>query len=184
MPSNTSGVAHRRRNVPTETQSARKECHWDQDRVDAPPASHSPHLISPKFSISSAQCPNKNNSPRRLSPSVVGQFSSEKIKRRCRRLSSAMSLRKSANALSYAAKRDGKVVVTARALESGTSMTCGNCGWRRRASWVVGRGASSARRASVCGRASRRSEASAVYYFIYRSHILLYDSDHALGTRL
>jgi len=42
-----------------------------------------------------------------------------------------MSLRKFANALSYAAKRYGKVVVTARALESGTSMTCGNCGWRR-----------------------------------------------------
>ena len=54
----------------------------------------------------------------------------KKIKRRCRRLSSAMSLRKFTNALSYAAKRDGKFVVTARALESGTSMTCGNCGWR------------------------------------------------------
>ena len=52
------------------------------------------------------------------------------LKRRCRRVKSAISLRKFTNALTYAATRDGKYVVTERAIESGTSVTCGFCGWR------------------------------------------------------
>ena len=54
----------------------------------------------------------------------------KKMKRRCRRLKSAMSMRKLVHALKYAAIRDGKYVMTERAIESGTSMTCGFCGWR------------------------------------------------------
>ena len=54
----------------------------------------------------------------------------KKIKRRCRRLKSATSMRKLVHALKYAAIRDGKYVMTERAIESGTSMTCGFCGWR------------------------------------------------------
>lgn len=39
-------------------------------------------------------------------------------------------MRKLVDALKYAAIRDGKYVMTERAIESGTSLTCGFCGWR------------------------------------------------------
>ena len=51
------------------------------------------------------------------------------IKRRSRRVTSALSLRRFTEALKYACTQAGKVVVIERAIESGTSKTCGNCGW-------------------------------------------------------
>ena len=51
------------------------------------------------------------------------------IKRRSRRVTNALSLRRFTEALKYACTQAGKIVVIDRAIESGTSKTCGNCGW-------------------------------------------------------
>ena len=51
------------------------------------------------------------------------------IKRRSRRVTHALSLRRCTEALKYACTQAGKIVVIERAIESGTSKTCGNCGW-------------------------------------------------------
>jgi len=51
------------------------------------------------------------------------------IKRRSRRVTNALSLRRFTEALKYACTQAGKIVVIERAIESGTSKTCGNCGW-------------------------------------------------------
>uniref|UniRef100_A0A7S0KFF4 Cas12f1-like TNB domain-containing protein n=1 Tax=Ostreococcus mediterraneus TaxID=1486918 RepID=A0A7S0KFF4_9CHLO len=51
------------------------------------------------------------------------------IKRRSRRVTHALSLRRCTEALKYACAQAGKIVVIERAIESGTSKTCGNCGW-------------------------------------------------------
>ena len=51
------------------------------------------------------------------------------IKRRSRRVTNALSLRRFTEALKYACTQAGKIVVIERAIESGTSKTCGSCGW-------------------------------------------------------
>ena len=51
------------------------------------------------------------------------------IQRRSRRVTHALSLRRCTEALKYACTQAGKIVVIERAIESGTSKTCGNCGW-------------------------------------------------------
>lgn len=50
------------------------------------------------------------------------------IKRRSRRKTQGQALSKFTKTLQNAAFRDGKVIVTDRAIESGTSKTCGDCG--------------------------------------------------------
>ena len=50
------------------------------------------------------------------------------IKRRSRRKTQGQALSKFTKTLQNAAYRDGKVIVTDRAIESGTSKTCGDCG--------------------------------------------------------
>ena len=52
-----------------------------------------------------------------------------RIKRSSRRVSYALSLSASVNALRYAAVQRGKIVCIDRAIESGTTKTCGRCGW-------------------------------------------------------
>ena len=52
----------------------------------------------------------------------------KKIKRRCRRKTQGQALSKFTKILQNAAFRDGKTIVTERAIESGTSGTCGDCG--------------------------------------------------------
>ena len=53
----------------------------------------------------------------------------KRIKRRCRRKTQGQALSKFTKVLQNAAFRDGKTIVTERAIESGTSKTCGDCGW-------------------------------------------------------
>ena len=53
------------------------------------------------------------------------QFFAGKVRNRCYDVLPA-----SVPCAKYAALRDGKYVMTERAIESGTSVTCGFCGWR------------------------------------------------------
>jgi len=52
----------------------------------------------------------------------------KRIKRRARRKTQGQALSKFTKTLQNAAFRDGKVIVTDRTIESGTSKTCGDCG--------------------------------------------------------